>query len=77
MSKQEAASLYLRVLRNSNHGFSGQNDAERRRDEILLAAHGGDIPGDLALLPYLYWLQLLNNPTRLIEKLRPRRVTTS
>jgi hypothetical protein len=58
----DAVAQYLRVVRNANHGFSGQNDAERRRDEILLMAHDGNVPGDVAFLAYLYWLEVLANP---------------
>jgi hypothetical protein len=66
----EAVSLYLRVLRNANHGFTGRNDTQRRRDEILLMAHDGDIPGEVALLPYLYWLTTLADPEPLRRQLR-------
>ena len=73
VSRADAVVQYLRVLRNASHGFSGENDAERRRDEILLMAHDGNLPGDLAFLPYLYWLEVLANPDRLQRLLRPRR----
>jgi hypothetical protein len=69
----DAVARYLRVLRNANHGFSGQNDADRRRDEILLMAHNGNVPGDVALLPYLYWLEMLASPKDLRPHLPPRR----
>ena len=69
----DTVAQYLRVLRNANHGFTGQDDAGRRRDEILLMAHDGDVPGEFALLPYLYWLELLANPERLRYWLPPRR----
>jgi hypothetical protein len=71
LSHEEAVAAYLRVLRNANHGFTGENDAGRRRDQILLMAHDGDVPDGVALLPYLYWLELLADPTVLVGKLPP------
>jgi hypothetical protein len=74
---EDGVAGYLRVLRNASHGFTGQNDAGRRRDEILLMAHNGNVPADLGLLPYLYWLELLANPARLRRwLLRHRRDAT-
>jgi hypothetical protein len=67
-----AASRYLRVLRNATHGFSPKDDSERGRDEALLMTHNGDIPDDFALLPYLYWLEMLAAPERLKKILRNR-----
>ena len=55
----DAVALYLRVLRNVNHGFSGRNETERRRDEILLMAHDGELPDGVAFLAYLYGLRRL------------------
>lgn len=69
--EKNAVSQYLRVLRNANHGFSGQNDAGRRRDDILLMAHEGNIPDGVALLPYLYWIEMLTDPSQLFRKLPP------
>jgi hypothetical protein len=62
----------LRVLRNANHGFTGENDAGRRRDQILLMAHDGNVPDGVSLLPYLYWLETLADPSQLLRKLPPR-----
>jgi hypothetical protein len=36
LSKEDAVAQYLRIVRNGNHGFTGENDGQRRRDEILL-----------------------------------------
>lgn len=72
----DAVAQYLRVVRNANHGFSGKNDAERRRDEILLMAHDGNVPGDVAFLPYLYWLETLANPEVLRSHLPPPSTVT-
>ena len=69
---EEATARYLRVLRNANHGFGGKNDSDRRRDEVLLSSHTGDIPDDLTMLPYLYWLDTLAQPETLRQILTPR-----
>jgi hypothetical protein len=71
-SLEDATATYLRVLRNASHGYSGQNDKDRRRDEVLLMSHTGQIPHDFALLPYLYWLDTVANPETLRNKLKPR-----
>jgi hypothetical protein len=73
VSRGDATAQYLRVLRNATHGFSGQHDSARHRDEILLMTHDGEVPGDFALLPYLYWLELLADPGRLRHRLAGRR----
>ena len=73
LSKEDAVAQYLRIVRNGNHGFTGENDGQRRRDEILLMTHSGDIPGDVAFLPYLYWLESLADPSQLRRLLPPRR----
>ena len=72
MTLEEATGQYLRILRNAGHGYAGQNDRDRRRDEVLLVSHTGAIPEDFALLPYLYWLETVSNPEDLRRKLRPR-----
>ncbi len=71
-SLEDATATYLRVLRNASHGYSGQNDKDRRRDEVVLMSHTGQIPHDFALLPYLYWLDTIANPETLRNKLKPR-----
>jgi hypothetical protein len=45
---EEAVALYLQLARNANHGFTPERDANERRDQILLMAHDGDIPGDVS-----------------------------
>ena len=72
MTVEQATGQYLRVLRNAHHGYGGQNDAGRRRDEVLLMSHTGNIPNDLVLLPYLYWLHALAEPQILHRTLSPR-----
>jgi len=59
VARDQAAAQYLRVLRNATHGFRGNPDKDRSRDEALLMAHNGDLPEDLTLLGYLYLLRLL------------------
>ena len=73
LTKEDAVAQYLRILRNAVHGFTGENDSQRRRDEVLLMAHDGNIPGDVSFLPYLYWLDVLLDPSRWRRRLAPRR----
>ena len=68
----DAVALYLQLLRNANHGFTPHRDADERRDQILLMAHDGNIPGDVAFLPYLYWLDTLAHADHFRYRLRPR-----
>ncbi len=35
-------------------------------------AHDGNIPGEIAFLPYLYWLDTLAHPEHFRNRLRPR-----
>lgn len=72
-SIEEAAALYLQLLRNANHGFTPERDTDERRDQILLMAHNGDVPGDVAFLPYLYWLEAIAHPEYFAGRLRPAR----
>jgi hypothetical protein len=72
MTRELATAQYLRILRNANHGYGGQNDASRRRDEVLLMSHTGQIPHDFVLLPYLYWLDVLADPQILSRILASR-----
>lgn len=69
-SKAEAAALWLQVLRNATHGFRSKRSKHQRRGEALLMAHNGAIPEGLALLPYLYLLQLLSDPIRVNRMVR-------
>ena len=73
LTKEDAVAQYLRILRNAVHGFTGENDSQRRRDEVLLMAHDGNIPGDVSFLPYLYWVDVLLDPSRWRRRLAPRR----
>jgi hypothetical protein len=76
-SIDETAALYLQLLRNANHGFTPERDANERRDQVLLMAHDGNIPADVAFLPYLYWLDTLAHPGRFRSRLRPHRQRTA
>jgi hypothetical protein len=67
-----AASEWLRVLRNSQHGYE---QTPTPQDRSLLAAHDGTVP---ARLPDLAWLVLLNflaHPEVVDRKPRPERPT--
>jgi hypothetical protein len=68
----DAIALYLQLLRNANHGFTPEQDANERRDQILLMSHDGYVPSDIAFLPYIYWLEALAHPDRLRSMIRPR-----
>jgi hypothetical protein len=64
---EEAAAMYLRVLRNAHHGFTPGPREETRRRQILLAAHNGSIKRELSFLPYLYWLSVVAHPERIVS----------
>lgn len=65
----KAVALYLQVLRDATHGFGGKPGSDTARDDALLARHTGTIPTDLALLPYLYLLEMLSDVTSLRSSL--------
>jgi hypothetical protein len=68
-SPDAAAAEYLKVLRNSTHGY-GSNRARRvELTNALLAHHDGAIPHDLGLLGYLYLLDVLTHPEVLAKHL--------
>jgi hypothetical protein len=73
VSFEEAAALYIQLLRNANHGFTPERDRDEGRDQILLMAHDGNVPGDIAFLPYLYWLEAIAHPERFAGRFRPAR----
>lgn len=56
---ENAASDWLRVMRNSAHGFEKQI---KDRQRTLLAAHNADVPGELPDLAWLHLLHLLCFP---------------
>jgi hypothetical protein len=69
VSLERATAEYLLGLRNSTHGFGGRFEDAGRRVDTLLAAHTGELPDDLALLAYLYLLDLLADPDPLMRRL--------
>lgn len=60
---QDAAAMYLKVLRNATHGHGGKGK-ETQITAALLAHHTGEVPHDIGLLAYLYLLDMLINPER-------------
>lgn len=65
LTRERATAEYLRILRNATHGH-GSNRAERKAlTNTLLVQHDGHVPHDLALLGYLYLLELLAVPALL------------
>jgi hypothetical protein len=58
----EAAAEYIKVLRNSTHGHGSNRANQVVRTNALLTHHNGHVPHNLALLGYLYLLDLLNRP---------------
>ena len=58
----EAAAQYIKVLRDSTHGHGSNRVNQVARTNALLTHHNGKIPHDIALLGYLYLLDLLNRP---------------
>jgi hypothetical protein len=58
----DAAADYIQVLRDATHGHGTNRAARVDRTDALLAQHNGCIPHDLALLGYLYLLDVLANP---------------
>lgn len=59
ISKDAAATQWLRVIRNSQHGFDKTPSARERE---LLAMHNGEIDAALPDLAWLYLLQLMAFP---------------
>lgn len=70
IGRAEASALWLRVLRNSTHGFRGRANRHQDRDEALLVSHNGAVTEDLFLLGYLYLMQLLADPDVIDKILR-------
>jgi hypothetical protein len=66
MSLEEAASSYLRVLRNAKHTFHSRGSVATR-DEAVLMSHDGHLPRELPDLSYLFLVRLLNSPDLLVR----------
>jgi hypothetical protein len=65
-SPERAVAMLLKLYRNATHGF-GPRPGNRRKNEIdaaLLVQHEGEMPADIAYLPYLYLLETLSEPDR-------------
>ncbi|MGH3628738.1 MAG: hypothetical protein ACRDRL_15055 [Sciscionella sp.] len=61
LGADQATAHYLGVLRNGTHGFTARK-GNIQQINALLVHHDGDIPQDLALLAYLYLLDVLAHP---------------
>jgi len=71
-STEKAASLYLKMLRNATHGHGPTRPKERARASALLAQHSGEVHPDIALLAYLYLLELMRRGTQVRRTLYRR-----
>jgi hypothetical protein len=60
LSMNDAAAHYIKVLRNSTHGHGSKRRDQVARTNALLVHHDGHVPHDLALLGYLYLLDILS-----------------
>jgi hypothetical protein len=72
LTPDKAAAQYIKVLRNSTHGHGSNRESEVTRTNALLTHHNGRVPHDLALLGYLYLLDLLSRPGDLRKSLYQR-----
>lgn len=69
----KAIAQWLRLARNSHHGF-GQIARDKPDAVALLAAHDGTVPPELSDIAFLYLLRLLVEPRRLFpDDLRAER----
>lgn len=64
VSREEAATQYLGMLRDAGHGFGSPSANRWEVDANLMVRHTGNIPHDLALLPWLYLLDMLAEPAQ-------------
>jgi len=64
-----AVAEYIKVLRNATHGHGSTKGGRGPLTTALLAHHSGNIPHDLALLGYLYLLDVLVHPQELAQHL--------
>lgn len=68
VSLETAATEWLRVIRNSQHGFDKE---QTTRDRALLTAHDGHIPAAIADLAWLHLLNIMTFPEKLFRGPRP------
>lgn len=64
VSRAKASTEWLILYRNSLHGFDQKSSP---RQAALLAAHNGQIPGEIADLAWLHLLAMMANPKLLIR----------
>ena len=69
LTPADAAAQYIKVLRDSTHGHGSNRVNQVARTNALLTHHNGKVPHDLALLGYLYLLDLLKRPQDLRNSL--------
>lgn len=69
VSRERAAAMYIKTLRDATHGHGSHRASSRARTESLLAHHNGSVPHDLALLAYLYLVDFMANPEHLPKHL--------
>jgi hypothetical protein len=69
LTPEVAAAHFIRVLRDATHGHGTVKAGRVARTNALLAQHDGTVPHDLALLGYLYLLDLLSRPDVLRKNL--------
>jgi hypothetical protein len=64
-----ATKEFLVARRNATHGF-GHPKAHDADNVRILAHHNGELPRDLVYLPYLYLLEMLCTPEKIIDTIR-------
>jgi hypothetical protein len=62
ITPDQAAAQYIKVLRDGTHGHGSNRPNQFARTNALLTHHNGQLPHDLALLGYLYLLDILDRP---------------
>ena len=72
LTPTEATAQYIKILRDSTHGHGSNRANQAARTNALLTHHNGKIPHDLALLGYLYLLDLISRPGDLRLSLHQR-----
>jgi len=66
---EEAAAEYLRAMRNATHGHGSDRPEAKSRTDALLTHHNGSFAHDLALLGYVYLLDLMCHTDKLKRRL--------
>lgn len=72
-ARKTAVTEWLRLVRNSLHGFEKPSP----KDRALLAAHVGNIPGDFADVAWLHILDIVTHPEKLAQFVHLDRVGDS